>query len=107
MAYTAEEICELCAHAIMHECCRSFCHCRLHQECERNHATGSCTCFELSTRIDFTRFSDLSIMEVIKRHWEHRRVNMFPFVERKPEVCEQCGNPGPAPGVRCSCGRRG
>ena len=40
--YMSEEICEGCEHAVFHDCCKRFCHCKENNESYRKHTDGTC-----------------------------------------------------------------
>lgn len=40
--YSEEEICEGCDHAVFHDCCKKFCHCKIKMEQLANDLNGTC-----------------------------------------------------------------
>jgi hypothetical protein len=40
--YMSEDICDGCEHAVFHECCQRFCHCKEKNEPYRKYITGTC-----------------------------------------------------------------
>ena len=50
--YTFNEICRNCKNAVWHECCKSFCHCKIGEISEVNHYDGTCKHKEKIRRLD-------------------------------------------------------
>ena len=40
--YMSEEICAGCEHAVFHDCCEKFCHCKKGNESYRQYMNGTC-----------------------------------------------------------------